>query len=61
MKHIRTAKIAEEWFTVVSMGTYEADYKNGELWTFNGELWYLSHLELGFKELSTVIDMTKQL
>lgn len=41
------------------MGTYEQDYKNGELWKFNGELWYLSHLELSPKVLREVIEFNR--
>lgn len=43
MKIIRTA---EEALTVQSMGTYEDNFKNGEIWIFNGQEYYFSHLEL---------------
>lgn len=43
---INTVKTLEQWATIQAMGTYEQDYKNGELWSFNGQLYYLSHLEL---------------
>ena len=49
-----TVKNAEMWAKVQSMGTYEQDYKNGELWSFNGELYYLSHLSLDTAEMREV-------
>lgn len=59
-KQIKIAKTAEEWFLIESMGTYEQDYKNGSIWSFNGENWYLSHLELNQFELKKVNDMERQ-
>ena len=50
-----TVTTAEMWAKVQSMGTYEQDYKNGELWSFNGELYYLSHLSLNPNELREVV------
>lgn len=41
------------------MGTYEQDYKNGELWHYNGNMWYLSHLELSPKELHELVEFKK--
>ncbi len=49
-----TVKTAEMWAKVQSMGTYEQDYKNGELWSFNGELYYLSNLSLDTAEMREV-------
>jgi len=49
MKIIRTA---EEAMKITSLGTYEIDYKNGEIWSFNGEEYYFSHLELPPAELA---------
>lgn len=37
---------------ITSLGTYEIDYKNGEIWSFNGEEYYFSHLELPPAELA---------
>lgn len=39
----------EEWTKIQSLGTYEDKFKNGELW-------YLSHLELPFNVLAEVVD-----
>lgn len=52
----KTVTTFEMWVDIKAMGTYEMDFKNGELWSFNGGLWYLSHLELPAKELRDVID-----
>ena len=30
---------AEEWIKVQAYGNYEMDYKNGELWSYNGKLY----------------------
>ena len=38
---------AEEWINIKAYGTYEMDYKNGELWSFNGNL----YLPLNEKEI----------
>ena len=46
-----TVKTVEMWAKVQAMGDFEKKYKNGELWTFNGNLYYLSHLELTPKEM----------
>lgn len=51
----RTAKTLDEWTLVASMGTYECDFRNGELWYLNGEFWYLSHLELSPEVLHEVL------
>lgn len=51
MKDIKTVKTAEEFINIQAMGTWEDDYKNGELWSFNGKFYYLSHLELDTNEL----------
>lgn len=53
---MKIVKTCEQWLTVKSMGTYEEDYKNGELWSFNGEMYYLSHLELPFIELHLLLE-----
>lgn len=54
-----TVKTADMWSKVQSMGNYEFDYRNGELWRFNGELYYLSHLELSPKELREVVELNE--
>lgn len=59
MKDIKTVKTAEEFLNIQSMGTWEGDYKNGELWSFNGKFYYLSPLELNRKELEIVLDCGK--
>lgn len=53
----RTARTVEDWARVQAMGTYERKFKNGELWEFNGELWYLSHLELSAQVLRDVVEL----
>lgn len=55
----KTVKTLEMWEKVQSMGTYEDDFKNGELWEFNGEYWYLSHLELPTQVLREVVELNK--
>lgn len=52
----QVVKTAEQWAKVEAMGTYEQDFKNGELLEFNGELFYLSHLELSIKELKELVE-----
>lgn len=51
-----TVTTAEMWATVQAMGTYEQNYRNGELWSFNEKLYYLSHLSLSPDELRKVVD-----
>lgn len=55
----KTVKTAEQWMKIEAMGTYEDDFRNGELWDFNGELYYLSHLELSIEELRLLVDCVK--
>lgn len=50
-----TVTTAEMWAKVQAMGTYEQDYRNGELWSFDGKLYYLSHLSLNPNELREVV------
>lgn len=50
----KTVKTVDEWATVKAMGDYEADFRNGELWYFGGEYWYLSPLELSPEVLKEV-------
>ena len=52
----QVVKTAEQWAKIEAMGTYEQDFRNGELWEFNGELFYLSHLELSTKELKELTE-----
>ena len=51
-----TVKTLEMWTKVQSLGTYEQDFKNGEIWEFSGEYWYLSHLELSPEVLREVVE-----
>lgn len=54
---MKICKTAEDWVNIKAYGTYIEDYKNGEIWESYGAgdvepgEWYLSHLELDFKEL----------
>lgn len=41
---------AEEWINIKAYGTYEMDYKNGELWSFNGNLYLLEFIYLPLNE-----------
>ena len=51
----KTVTTAEVWAKVQAMGTYEDTHKNGELWSLNGKLYYLSHLSLDPQELREVV------
>lgn len=53
---MKTAKTLAEWARVQALGTYEDQIKNGELWSFGGDYWYLSHLELDTRTLREVAD-----
>lgn len=55
----KIVKTFDDWTKIQSMGTYEQDYKNGELWEFNGKLWYLSRLELSPEVLQEVVEFSK--
>lgn len=52
----RIATTLDTWSKIQAMGTYECDFRNGEIWSFNGELWYLSHLELSPDVLREVVE-----
>lgn len=52
-------KTFEDWAKIQAIGTYEQDFKNGELWYFNGDMWYLSHLKLPMQELKKVVEYYK--
>ncbi len=56
----KTVKSAEQWTKIEAMGTYEQNFKNGELWEFNNEMFYLSHLELPVKELAELVKYRNQ-
>ena len=56
MKHIITVTTAEEWIDVKAYGTYEQDYRNGELWSWAGKLYYLAIIELPLKEMEEVVE-----
>lgn len=59
MKH-RTARTVEDWAKIQAMGTYECKFKNGELWSFNGEIWYLSHLELSPQVMREIVEFNSE-
>lgn len=52
---IITVKDAETWTKVQALGTFERNYKNGELWYFNRKFYYLSHLNLELDELCELL------
>ena len=47
---------AEEWIDVKAYGTYEMDYKTGELWSFNGKLYLLEFIYLPLSEKTIIND-----
>lgn len=47
----KTVKDVETFTKIETMGNFEEDFKNGELWQFNGEMYYLSQSELPSNEL----------
>ena len=49
-------KSAETWAKIQALGTYEQPFKNGEMWSFNNQLWYLSHIELPISELHEITE-----
>lgn len=53
---MKIVKTAQKWVTIEALGTLEREYKNGNVWTFNGEEWYLSHLELPPQELAILVE-----
>lgn len=53
---MKIAKTAQQWIDIEALGTWERDYKNGSIWTFNGDEWYLTHLELPPRELQILMD-----
>lgn len=55
----KTVKTAEQQATVKAMGDYEQDFRNGELWYYGGDMWYLSHLELSPEELREIVEFEK--
>lgn len=50
----RIAKTLEEWARVQSLETYEQDFKDGSLWSFGGEYWYLAFSELSSEVLREI-------
>ena len=50
----RIAKTLEEWARVQSLGTYEQDFKDGSLWSFGGDCWYLAFSDLSSEVLCEV-------
>jgi hypothetical protein len=56
MKHTITVTTAEEWIDVKAYGTYEQDYRNGEIWSWAGKLYYLAFIELSAKEQNELLE-----
>lgn len=52
---IITVESAELWSLIKAYGSFQSNYKNGELWLYNKKLYYLSHLNLEFSELSELL------
>lgn len=59
MKAYNIVTNPDEWAKIQAMGNFEQDLKNGELWTFNGELYYLSHMELSTEALMELAEFQK--
>lgn len=59
MLRFKVVKDPDLWATIQSMGNFEDNYKNGEIWYFNGELYYLSHLELSPEALQEIVSMNE--
>lgn len=59
MKAYNIVTNPDEWAKIQAMGNFEQELKNGELWTFNGELYYLSHLELSAEALVEIAEFQK--
>lgn len=59
MKAYNIVTDPDEWAKIQAMGDFEQDLKNGELWSFNNELYYLSHLELSTEALMELADLQK--
>lgn len=45
-KKYKIVKTLEEWAKIEAYGNWESHFRNGELYSFNNEFYYLSHLEL---------------
>ena len=52
----KIVKDVETWSKVEAMGNYYSEFKNGELWEFNKEFYYLSHLNLDYKNLKALME-----
>lgn len=50
----------DEWTKIQAMGNFEKKFKNGELWSFNDKLYYLSHLELSTEALMELAEFQKR-
>lgn len=59
MKAYNIVTDPDEWAKIQAMGDFEQELKNGELWSFNGELYYLSHLELNTEALIELAEFQK--
>lgn len=51
---------AEEWIDIKAYGTYEMEYKNGDLWSFNGNLYLLEFIYLPLEEKEIIIETYSQ-
>lgn len=47
---------AETWSNVKAYGTYEMDFKNGELWTHNDKLYLLEFIKLPHNEAVILLE-----
>lgn len=55
-KKLKNIKTADEALTIQAYGDFEREYRNGEIWTFNGNEYYFSHLDLSPEELKEYND-----
>lgn len=59
MKAYNIVTSPDEWAKIQAMGDFERQFKNGELWSFDSKLYYLSHLELSTEALTELAEIQK--
>lgn len=56
MKKIETVNSWELWTDIKAYGTFETDYKNGELWSWGDKLYYLCFMLLPLKDKTELLE-----
>jgi hypothetical protein len=46
----------EFWTDIKADGTFETDFQNGELWSYNGKLYYLCFMLLPLKDKKELVE-----